>query len=1344
VSYNFNLSGSNRRISFGGTGRKTGFNFSLPKSNNQFTQQQVIALAELMSKEKEGGSLLGTIFKGGKSALGWTLRQISRPNWAVAEGTRRALEGEGFDLGDFFKGASRGIQAKKHTTFSDVLKQEGVLEGHGRLRAVAGFGLDVLTDPTLPLLIAGTVATGGAASPLLAARLAMRGATVRGLERGGTAAAKQSLDEAADILRSSGQGRSNHAAWISREREKLNAIESGSPWTEIHEQLRASAEFAAKQELDDVGTRVVQARYHLPFTGGKSIPLTPTTIAGVRVAPKTPNLARTAKGEGVLAKLPLTQGTAKSLGKIFKHGFDSPDFAKPALIAAHAAEGLMETYTREGMSRFGQFRGKLDEDQMLNVLGWAERQGANLLDGKRNLRESVIERALIGKEFDNDQADFLRQWHSYWENMRDRDRIVGIDYTPTEGIYVPHIYNRSGGVAGMSAIMKEIGYAQNRKELRAIDELKRIKQQGLHETHDIEVDIMKLASARTRRAAAAHANQILKEHMRSTHGVPMRVPDRTRRNRARQKLSELVVPMDVHVGIRQMRRNNTIEVEKWANAEIERISNKYRKKMDALEESAMRNLGDALDNVGPRTPTFKSIMRLSGPKFNAAIKHFKPKDRAEARNIQGAIKEAARIRREVSKLAEKGAHGSKYRKLADEAVSAGLRLGIGGAKQAEVLTKDTSKTNIGYIAQPQGRSRVADTPKPQIRKRARPVGEALKPQSGKFQSWKGNILEHLAYIESKAGSDWDALRKKYPNPARVNTKAREAANLKARERLIRTAQDEMGKVQEGVIRRKNAFEEQIAKQFEKEERAYASAQRKAASLERVATGAMKRNPNLPPGYLEFESKLSGKRYAFRSDIHKAMNRVERILDDEEVMANFTTRMRKLMSIWKVGVTSINPGYRVRNTLSDLWNMYIAGVPTAHIMYYGTRAAAYQRAAVTAQEKLAAAHAKNKAFRITELSKLERKALEVYQEAYQRGVMSGLFQGDIQAVAGMFREGGITPALMKRHRPDLAFARMAQTFNRHGENWGRLTHYLYRRDYEKLSPGEAADWVKRAHFDYEELTPTEQQKFKAIMPFYTWTRKNIPYQLVQLVSRPGKYATFPKVLATSNELATGDTETGDDPNMPDWMQERYAFRVPFGENTYMLPQIGAADLSKLEHPSEFVTSMIGPHIKVPIEVATGKSMLTGQEIRGGSHPRNPVANWAANALGAIPGNPADVGVTARNIRGEQVRGAGASPWVSYAAGQLPMLNYFVNRRATIKQEQQTGGGPLDFGSLSYLGGISMYERDAETDLMTAQMEFQDSMARLIRGMRDEGLLPENTRKKSNSPYQLELQRLLSGG
>ena len=56
---------------------------------------------------------------------------------------------------------------------------------------------------------------------------------------------------------------------------------------------------------------------------------------------------------------------------------------------------------------------------------------------------------------------------------------------------------------------------------------------------------------------------------------------------------------------------------------------------------------------------------------------------------------------------------------------------------------------------------------------------------------------------------------------------------------------------------------------------------------------------------------------------------------------------------------------------------------------------------------------------------------------------------------------------------------------------------------------AADAVKRALFDYSELTPAEQ-KIKQLIPFYTYARKNMMFQLQSLLKSPGKISAINNV------------------------------------------------------------------------------------------------------------------------------------------------------------------------------------------------------------------------------------------
>jgi hypothetical protein len=57
----------------------------------------------------------------------------------------------------------------------------------------------------------------------------------------------------------------------------------------------------------------------------------------------------------------------------------------------------------------------------------------------------------------------------------------------------------------------------------------------------------------------------------------------------------------------------------------------------------------------------------------------------------------------------------------------------------------------------------------------------------------------------------------------------------------------------------------------------------------------------------------------------------------------------------------------------------------------------------------------------------------------------------------------------------------------------------------LTVREAATRVAQKHFDYGDLTDFEKTVARRVMPFYTWTARNMPFQAQAIVKAPGKYA-----------------------------------------------------------------------------------------------------------------------------------------------------------------------------------------------------------------------------------------------
>lgn len=428
----------------------------------------------------------------------------------------------------------------------------------------------------------------------------------------------------------------------------------------------------------------------------------------------------------------------------------------------------------------------------------------------------------------------------------------------------------------------------------------------------------------------------------------------------------------------------------------------------------------------------------------------------------------------------------------------------------------------------------------------------------------------------------------------------------------------------------------------------------------------------------------------------------------DFVQEFSHAWQKATGKWKLGVTVINPGYRIRNTLSDFWNMYVSGVPLWAMPTYAGKAAMTLRKVAAGKGTTA-----------------EKQFVE---EASAHSVKAGFFHTDVVPAAKHLHDSNI------RH-PLATIARTAAHMNQNAEDWGRMTHYLYLRQHLHMNAAEAGARIRETHFDYERLTRFEKNLKGSIAPFYTWTRKNIPFQIKMMFKNPGRYSAFQKMRDEMNTASGGQSKL-----VPSWMRQQMAFAVPFGgKHNMMIPQFGPTDIEKLQHPTQ-MAGLITPGIKTPLELLMNRSFLTGAPLYGSAnkHPRTPVSRLGKDILRFVPG--ANVGTTARNINDKMVRGPGASPIAAYLAGQTPISNLLVNQTSNIKSAQRGGQSKA---LLSWLGGTSTFNVNEAQQAKVLSAQEKDAFAQYVRGLRDEGKLPESKRRKK-SKFQQELDRIIKQG
>ena len=126
-------------------------------------------------------------------------------------------------------------------------------------------------------------------------------------------------------------------------------------------------------------------------------------------------------------------------------------------------------------------------------------------------------------------------------------------------------------------------------------------------------------------------------------------------------------------------------------------------------------------------------------------------------------------------------------------------------------------------------------------------------------------------------------------------------------------------------------------------------------------------------------------------------------------------------------------------------------------------------------------------------------------------------------------------------------------------------------------------VKASLFDYSDVSKFERDLLKRTMPFYTWTRKNIPAQLRALVKNPQRAEKL-HLAIEQFEHDAGDLDISDYGKF--WGERMPVF---LGKETNgvikaftMLNVVPFVDLQRLVNRKALVAEMTSPLIKVPLE------------------------------------------------------------------------------------------------------------------------------------------------------------------
>jgi hypothetical protein len=345
-----------------------------------------------------------------------------------------------------------------------------------------------------------------------------------------------------------------------------------------------------------------------------------------------------------------------------------------------------------------------------------------------------------------------------------------------------------------------------------------------------------------------------------------------------------------------------------------------------------------------------------------------------------------------------------------------------------------------------------------------------------------------------------------------------------------------------------------------------------------------------PGNKEVSGKLIPKAVAAE------IKSVFKMYRSPKEMQTFLHTYRKVQNIWKAWTLSIFPSYGLRNTYSNLWNNFLAGMGPTAVPHYDK-----------------AMHLMWK-WKAGGLSKAEKQIID--EAVDMRVVRSGLTAGEVgevmnQQLQRLTTAGKVGATIFHpAHNPLVKAGFAANTFS---EDYARLAHYLWAKNSKKLSKEEAASSVNKYLFDYKYgLTPLEKKLFRDFQaPFYQWTRFNLPLQLEMLATKPGRFLTMPKgmrALEDIGNMLSSDGWGAPEPNemfMSDWMKKATKLRFRWNsekevyEYWFLDNWVPSADLRNIFDQRDFrdmITNLWSPFTKVPVEVMFNYNLFRKEKIK----------------------------------------------------------------------------------------------------------------------------------------------------
>lgn len=347
-------------------------------------------------------------------------------------------------------------------------------------------------------------------------------------------------------------------------------------------------------------------------------------------------------------------------------------------------------------------------------------------------------------------------------------------------------------------------------------------------------------------------------------------------------------------------------------------------------------------------------------------------------------------------------------------------------------------------------------------------------------------------------------------------------------------------------------------------------------------------------------------------IHKGLlNQIHRYgkqLKNQDVRVILNNVKKYFVNPFK-SLATLSVGFHVRNNITNITNAYLAGMgPTEYIPQF-TRATqkltSIERTVIPKLQRMVRKGGEEIKTIKGQLNwieknftKTEKELLNKMQEWQAKGVMGvNRFSSDVEEILNGIRNKSQSGLFMSKFR---TVTEASMKIGKLSDDASKIAAYEWAKNTKKgkamlasHAMKEPEEFSKFVFFDYTDLTDFEQRYMKSIFPFYTWTRKNIEFQIKNFFQNSHKYVRMNKAITAWQSYVAGD----DPDNLSRWDKEQMLIPISNsnGEITFLKVSPGFLDVSETyKNP----LNKISPLIKAPLESWSGTNFFSGQKVNTG--------------------------------------------------------------------------------------------------------------------------------------------------